>query len=190
MPFGRAKLSLLAGGRGTLCDCAALNEPPADEGRGILLLPAELPAALALAVSGRLPAAEDLAAAPVFEGLFLAFSAAPRDDAAALPRADADCVPAKPDWCEGGVARVTTERLAVVRGTPVVRGVCPPRTEDRVGLTLAVFIMCAFFSAEAGTAPPTLFTAAPEVNAARDAEVTPLCIIAPVLCTPAKLLLK
>jgi len=72
----------------------------------------------------------------------------------------------------------------------VVRGVCPPSTEDRVGLTLAVFIICAFFSAEAGTAPPTLFTAAPEVNAARDADVTPLCAIALAFRKPAVLLWK
>ena len=41
LPFGRAKLSLPAGGRGTLCDCVALLdptlfEPPADGGRGTL----------------------------------------------------------------------------------------------------------------------------------------------------------
>jgi len=41
LPFGRAKLSLLLGGRGTLCDCAplldpTLFDPPADGGRGTL----------------------------------------------------------------------------------------------------------------------------------------------------------
>jgi len=36
-------------------------------------------------------------------------------------------------------------------------------------------------SADAGTAPPTLLTAAPEVKAARDAEVTPFLAIALVL---------
>ena len=76
----------------------------------------------------------------------------------------------------GGRALVTTLRPAVDAGTPLVRGVCPPRTDDRVGLMLAALRGCALPSAEAGTAPPTLLTAAPEVKAARDAEVTPFLI--------------
>jgi hypothetical protein len=40
--FARAKLSLPLGGRGTLCDCVTLLEPlfepPADDGRGTLLV--------------------------------------------------------------------------------------------------------------------------------------------------------
>jgi hypothetical protein len=41
LPFGRAKPSLLLGGRGTLCDCVTLLEPgvfdpPADGGRATL----------------------------------------------------------------------------------------------------------------------------------------------------------
>jgi hypothetical protein len=77
----------------------------------------------------------------------------------------------------GGVARVTTERFALAAEGTLLRGVCPPSTEDRVGLTLAVFIVCALFSADAGTAPPTLLTAAPDVKASRDAEVTPFLAI-------------
>ncbi len=62
-----------------------------------------------------------------------------------------------------------------------MRGVCPPSTEDLVGLTLAELSVCALFRAEAGTAPPTLLTAAPDVKASFDAEVTPFLAIELVL---------
>ena len=85
---------------------------------------------------------------------------------------------------------MTTERLPTdFEGTPVVRADCPPVTEECVGLALAVFIRCALFRAEDGTAPPTLLTSAPEVNADLEAEVTPLRAIALVLRRALALLL-
>jgi len=84
---------------------------------------------------------------------------------------------------------VTTLRLfADAGGTPVVRGVCPPRTDDFVGLTLAVLMTWPLPIAEAGTAPPTLLTAAPEVNADLGAEVTPFLMTASVARTLPRLL--
>lgn len=78
----------------------------------------------------------------------------------------------------------TLRPLADVEGTPLVRGVCPPNTDDRVGVTLGELSDWAFPRAEAGTAPPTLLTFTPEVKADRGAEVTPLLMTSFVLRPP------
>lgn len=142
---------------------------------------AEFPGALLRAwdpLAGVVPRA---AAVPVLaRAAFADDVVLPRLKEFALLCADADSTLAA--CVDGGVARVTTERLPTLcDGTPVVRGDCPPVTEECVGLALAVFIRCALLSAEDGTAPPTLLTIAPEVNAALEAEVTPLRAIMFVL---------
>jgi hypothetical protein len=78
------------------------------------------------------------------------FAALPRDASVLVPRfaagvllACAAAVSLLVNFAgpAGGRALVTTPRLlADAEGTPLVRGVCPPKTEDLVGLTLAVLM--------------------------------------------------
>ncbi len=68
---------------------------------------------------------------------------------------------------------VTTPRFAAdAGGTPCVCGELPPSTDDLVGFTLTLLSAVPLLKADAGTAPPTRFTAAPLVNAELGAPVT------------------
>ena len=145
---GRAKASLAAGGRGTLCDAefAALYElPPAEGGRGTLLAEdPETPLRASVCVPGRaavpfIPRSEEVAPArgalfvapklrPALLAAVVAFELRPTEFP--LLRAVADCALAKLAGCAGGVARVTTERLvAEAGGVPWVSGKRPPNTD-------------------------------------------------------------
>ena len=144
LPFARAKLSLLAGGRGTLCDCVALLDATllAPPGRGTLFAGVWLPAEPRSA-----PPAAGVLCAPLFAPLTplcAAFADVPTFEALCVPEFVLELLCAVADWAllklaarAGGVARVTTERLADAAEGTLLRGVCPPSTEDLVGLTLA-----------------------------------------------------